>query len=135
MKKLIVAEKPSVAKDIARVLGAKSRGDGYLYGEDDQQPTLFVADKALCDKAKAADALKVNLSTLYCTRHSTESVARQNLYRRTLVLLCRYMVKRACVALYCNLFHTIQIEEPPQTGTALYILYYAHGLPLLSPCW
>ena len=34
MKKLIVAEKPSVAKDIARVLGAKSRGDGYLYGEE-----------------------------------------------------------------------------------------------------
>lgn len=34
MKKLIVAEKPSVAKDIARVLGAKRRGDGYLYGED-----------------------------------------------------------------------------------------------------
>lgn len=34
MKKLIVAEKPSVAKDIARVLGVKSRGDGYLYGEE-----------------------------------------------------------------------------------------------------
>ena len=34
MKKLIVAEKPSVAKDIARVLGAQARGDGYLYGED-----------------------------------------------------------------------------------------------------
>lgn len=29
---------------------------GYLYGEDDQQPTLFVADKALCDKARAAAA-------------------------------------------------------------------------------
>ena len=34
MKKLIVAEKPSVAKDIARVLGVKTRGEGYLYGED-----------------------------------------------------------------------------------------------------
>ncbi|MBQ8506435.1 MAG: DNA topoisomerase 3 [Clostridia bacterium] len=34
MKKLVVAEKPSVAKDIARVLGAKSRGDGFLYGDD-----------------------------------------------------------------------------------------------------
>ena len=34
MKKLIVAEKPSVAKDIARVLGVKERGEGYLYGED-----------------------------------------------------------------------------------------------------
>ena len=34
MKKLIVAEKPSVAKDIARVLGVKQRGNGYLYGDD-----------------------------------------------------------------------------------------------------
>lgn len=34
MKKLIVAEKPSVAKDIARVLGVKTRADGYLYGEE-----------------------------------------------------------------------------------------------------
>ena len=34
MKKLIVAEKPSVAKDIARVLGVKTRAEGYLYGED-----------------------------------------------------------------------------------------------------
>ena len=34
MKKLIVAEKPSVARDIARVLGAKNRGEGYLYGEE-----------------------------------------------------------------------------------------------------
>lgn len=34
MKKLIVAEKPSVAKDIARVLGVKSREDGYIYGDE-----------------------------------------------------------------------------------------------------
>ena len=34
MKKLIVAEKPSVGRDIARVLGAKARGEGYLYGEE-----------------------------------------------------------------------------------------------------
>jgi len=34
MKKLIVAEKPSVGRDIARVLGAKEKGDGYLYGDD-----------------------------------------------------------------------------------------------------
>lgn len=32
-KKLIIAEKPSVARDIARVIGAKSRGEGFLYGE------------------------------------------------------------------------------------------------------
>ena len=34
MKKLIVAEKPSVARDIARVLGAKGSGDGYIEGEE-----------------------------------------------------------------------------------------------------
>ena len=33
MKKLIVAEKPSVARDIARVLGVKERGEGCLVGE------------------------------------------------------------------------------------------------------
>ena len=34
MKKLIVAEKPSVGRDIARVLGVREHGDGYLYGEE-----------------------------------------------------------------------------------------------------
>ena len=34
MKKLIVAEKPSVGRDIARVLGCTQRGEGYLYGDD-----------------------------------------------------------------------------------------------------
>ncbi|MBQ9950690.1 MAG: DNA topoisomerase 3 [Clostridia bacterium] len=34
MKKLIVAEKPSVGRDIARVLGVKEKGDGYLYGDE-----------------------------------------------------------------------------------------------------
>ena len=33
-KKLIVAEKPSVARDIARVLGVKGRGEGCLTGDD-----------------------------------------------------------------------------------------------------
>ena len=33
MMKLIVAEKPSVARDIARVLGVSNRGEGYLYGD------------------------------------------------------------------------------------------------------
>ena len=34
MATLVVAEKPSVARDIARVLGAKGRGEGYLSGGD-----------------------------------------------------------------------------------------------------
>ena len=29
----VLAEKPSVARDIARVLGAGSKGDGYLHGD------------------------------------------------------------------------------------------------------
>ena len=33
-KKLIVTEKPSVARDIAKVLGAKGKGDGCLIGND-----------------------------------------------------------------------------------------------------
>ena len=32
-KKLIVAEKPSVARDIARVIGAKAQGEGFLYSD------------------------------------------------------------------------------------------------------
>ena len=32
MSVLVVAEKPSVARDIAQVLGARQRGDGYLHG-------------------------------------------------------------------------------------------------------
>jgi len=34
VKKLIVAEKPSVGRDIARVLGAKQRGNGYLFNDE-----------------------------------------------------------------------------------------------------
>ena len=32
-KILVIAEKPSVARDIARVLGCNNKGEGYLYGE------------------------------------------------------------------------------------------------------
>jgi len=34
MKTLVIAEKPSVARDIARVLKCSQRGDGYLHGGD-----------------------------------------------------------------------------------------------------
>jgi len=34
MKTLVIAEKPSVARDIARVLKCTNRGDGFLYGDD-----------------------------------------------------------------------------------------------------
>ena len=32
MQKLIIAEKPSVAREIAKVVGASKRNDGYLEG-------------------------------------------------------------------------------------------------------
>ena len=32
-KILVIAEKPSVARDIARVLQCKQKGEGFLYGE------------------------------------------------------------------------------------------------------
>lgn len=31
-KQVIIAEKPSVAREIASVLGVKNKEDGYLYG-------------------------------------------------------------------------------------------------------
>jgi len=34
MKTLVIAEKPSVGRDIARVLKCKQKGDGYLYNDD-----------------------------------------------------------------------------------------------------
>ncbi len=34
MKSLVIAEKPSVARDIARVLHCKSEGNGTLEGKD-----------------------------------------------------------------------------------------------------
>lgn len=34
VKKLIIAEKPSVSRDIAKVLGCKVKGDGYIEGKD-----------------------------------------------------------------------------------------------------
>lgn len=34
MKKLVIAEKPSVARELARVLGSKGRGDGYIEGDE-----------------------------------------------------------------------------------------------------
>ena len=34
MSKLVVCEKPSVAKSISKVLGATRRGDGFLEGDE-----------------------------------------------------------------------------------------------------
>ena len=34
MKSLVIAEKPSVARDIARVIGAGQKGNGFLEGRE-----------------------------------------------------------------------------------------------------
>ena len=34
LKTLVIAEKPSVGRDLARVLSCKQKGDGYLYGDN-----------------------------------------------------------------------------------------------------
>lgn len=34
MKKLVIAEKPSVGRDIARVLGCKQQGKKYIEGNE-----------------------------------------------------------------------------------------------------
>ncbi|MEM1009167.1 MAG: DNA topoisomerase III, partial [Myxococcota bacterium] len=34
MRRLVIAEKPSVARDLARVLGANQKRKGYLEGKD-----------------------------------------------------------------------------------------------------
>ncbi|MGI5900395.1 MAG: DNA topoisomerase 3 [Christensenellales bacterium] len=48
-KTLIIAEKPSVARDIARVLGAKTRGDGFIYSENHVVSWALGHLVALCD--------------------------------------------------------------------------------------
>ncbi len=49
MKKLIVAEKPSVARDIARVLGVRGKADGYIDGENYAVTWALGHLVALCD--------------------------------------------------------------------------------------
>ena len=39
----LIAEKPSVAKDIARIIGATGRIDGYLSGNGNMVPWAFGA--------------------------------------------------------------------------------------------
>ena len=44
---LVIAEKPSVAQSIAKVLGATSRKDGYLEGNNYMQKALLRQSEAL----------------------------------------------------------------------------------------
>ena len=58
MKKLIVAEKPSVGRDIARVLGVKQQGDGYLYGEEYVVTWAVGHLVSLCEPGECEDRWK-----------------------------------------------------------------------------
>lgn len=58
MKKLVIAEKPSVARDIARVLSCKSRGDGFLYNENYIVSWAVGHLVTLCDPDEYDPALK-----------------------------------------------------------------------------
>lgn len=58
MKKLVIAEKPSVARDIARVLGCKTRGDGYLYNNEYIVSWAVGHLVTLCDPDEYDPALK-----------------------------------------------------------------------------
>ena len=58
MKKLIVAEKPSVARDIARVLGVKGRAEGYIDGEDYAVTWALGHLVALCEPDELDDRYK-----------------------------------------------------------------------------
>ena len=45
--KLVIAEKPSVAQSIAKVIGADKREDGYLEGKQNADATLHLLEQML----------------------------------------------------------------------------------------
>ena len=49
--KLVLAEKPSVAQSIAKVLGAAKREDGYLEGKDRARAFFFLSTITTISKA------------------------------------------------------------------------------------
>ena len=58
-KTLILAEKPSVGKDIARVLGVTGRGDGLIDGVLPEDARLFPElDRALAETLGALEKQK-----------------------------------------------------------------------------
>jgi len=64
-KTLIIAEKPSVARDIAKVLNNNKRGDGYLYGEEYVISWAVGHLITLCEPEDySADLKRWNINTL-----------------------------------------------------------------------
>lgn len=58
MKKLVIAEKPSVGRDIARTLGCRSRGEGFIEGEDYIVTWALGHLVELCEPAHYSDRYK-----------------------------------------------------------------------------
>ena len=64
-KKLIVAEKPSVARDIARVMGVKGKGEGFLFSDDYIVTWAIGHLVSLCDPGEADERwVKWNMAQL-----------------------------------------------------------------------
>ncbi len=64
-KKLIIAEKPSVAKEIGKVLKCQKKGDGYIFGDDYVITWAIGHLVTLCDPEDYNKELKKwNISTL-----------------------------------------------------------------------
>lgn len=65
MKQLIIAEKPSVARDIAKVLKCSKKGEGYLYNENYVISWAIGHLVTLCDPEEYDESLKKwNINTL-----------------------------------------------------------------------
>ena len=64
MKKLIVAEKPSVARDIARVLGVRGAGEGYIDGEEYVVTWALGHLVSLCEPDEMDDRYKNGAGTI-----------------------------------------------------------------------
>ena len=65
MKQLVIAEKPSVARDIAKVLKCTQKGDGYLYNENYIISWAIGHLVTLCDPEEYDENLKKwNMNTL-----------------------------------------------------------------------
>ena len=62
--KLVLAEKPSVAQSIAKVLGAAKREDGYLEGKRKRTKTHYRHHNTLFPKCLTGDCLNRNAGTI-----------------------------------------------------------------------
>ncbi len=83
--KLVLAEKPSVAMSLSKVIGANQRGDGYMEGNG----ILFIIGFRLgkfhqmphTPTDKVAIALHITVPALICPDHFRETHGNRGLFR------------------------------------------------------